>query len=66
MSKKQPVRCLGHRVKNIGSWLVEVPVKHSFTCRVKGLGCKEAVVLCRRESEIKKRVYEVTRVDMVN
>ena len=53
LSLKQPTHCLGHWVKNIGSWILEV--KHSFTCRVKGLGCKEAVVLCRWESEIKKR-----------
>ena len=56
LSLKQPLPwSLG---KNIGSWLLEV--KHSFTCRVKGLGCKEAVVLCRWESEIKRRVYQVS------
>ena len=27
-------------------------VKHSFTCRVKGLGCKEAVVLCWWERDL--------------
>ena len=54
-SLQQPTCCLGHWVD---SWLLEV--KHSFTCRVKGLGCKEAVVLCRWESEIKKRVNQVS------
>ena len=46
-SLKQPAHCLGHWVEDIGSWLLE-------ECRVKGLGCKEAVMLCWWESEIKK------------
>ena len=48
---KQPV-VIGLRLL-VNSWLLEV--KHSFTCWIKGLDCKEAVVLCRWENEIKKR-----------